>query len=582
MSGELPRVVKARRGFSVSYRGKTLLSAVDPVAQGERAVDAAPPGNGTLYFCPSPLFGYGLSRLLERIERHEPDSAVLCVEACRELLTLPPHGGNETLPSHPRFAMLGIAGPDAGESGEKSAERVLSLARRLWGSRCFRRVEILRLSGGWQLYPELYGALAEALRADIAGDWGNAMTLVKLGRRYTRNFIRNLSLIPRCPSLSSLSFGKDPLLVLGAGPSLDSFLDLWEKRSPGGAGRPGRPWKILCVDTAIPCLKARGIKPDLVIALECQHWNLRDFTGARGWGPPLAMDLSALPATAEVLGGPAYIFFTPWTELRLFSRLERAGLLPEPFPPLGSVGLSATAAALRLSRGPVILCGIDFSFTLDSYHARSTPAHGEKLRRQNRFRGIFNQDAAFRISAFAGLSKSGRPVRSDPAMRNYRDLFEREFAAEQRLMDIEGSGLSLGLSSLKAEEAIAVLEAGGPGGPAAGPPNPAPDPADRPGKAASLAELVHAELGALERLREILRGKEAAPPEEFEGLLDFCGYVWAHFPECAAAGGRRPADISFLKRVRTEIEPFMGLWESVLEESGDRQAAPSGASPPWF
>ena len=562
MSGELPRVVKAaRRGFSVSHGGKVLLSAVDPVAQGERAVEALPPRDGTLYLCPSPLFGYGLPRLLERIEKDEPNSAVLCVEACRELLA-PDRGGNTagSLPSHPRLAVLGIAGagPEAGESGEKSMERTLSLVRRLWGSRRFRRVEVLRLSGGWQLYPELYGALAEALRSAIAGDWGNAMTLVKLGRRYARNFIRNLSLIPRCPSLSALSFGEAPLLVLGAGPSLDPFLDTWERRKPGGAGKRRGICRIICVDTAIPCLKARGIRPDLVIALESQHWNLRDFTGARGWAPPLAMDLSALPATAEVLGGPCYVFFTPWTELNFFKRLKKAGLLPELFPPLGSVGLSATAAALRLSRGPVILCGVDFSFTLDSYHARSTPAHGEKLRRQNRFRGILNQDAAFRNAAFAGFSKSGRPVRSDPAMRNYRDLFEREFAAERRLMDIEGSGLSLGLPSLKAEEAIAMLEAGEPGEAAASPAAPHD-------KAGGLAELIRTELGALEKLRKILRGEGA--PEELEGLLDYCDYVWAHFPECAAAGGRRPADISFLKRVRTEIEPFMGLWESVLVET---------------
>jgi hypothetical protein len=407
----------------------------------------------------------------------------------------------------------------------------------------------------------LYGALAEALRAGIAGDWGNAMTLVKLGRRYIRNFIRNFSLIPRCPSLSSLSFGGDPVLVLGAGPSLDPFLDAWERRSPGGAGKSERSCRIICVDTAIPCLKARGIRPDLVIALESQHWNLRDFTGARGWGVPLAMDLSALPATSEALGGPCYIFFTPWTELSFFSRLKRAGLLPELFPPLGSVGLSAAAAALRLSRGPVILCGIDFSFTLDSYHARSTPGHREKLRRHNRFRGLLNQDASFRNAAFAGLSKSGRPVRSDPAMRNYRDLFEREFAAEGRLMDIESSGLPLGIPSLKAEEAVAILETGKTGGPspASGPALQAKD------KTGDLTALIRAELGALEKLRGILRGEAA--PEELEALLGFCDYLWAHFPECAAAGRRRPAtDIVFLKRVRAEIEPFMGLMESALAE----------------
>ncbi|MDR0399820.1 MAG: DUF115 domain-containing protein [Treponema sp.] len=565
---EFPRVIKARRGFSVSYRGKTLLSTVDPLAQGERAVEALPSRDGTLYLCPSPLFGYGLPALLKRIEIQEPDSAVLCVEADRRLLalSLENRDGGPLPAGGPRLSMEGIAGaaPRPGEAPAAGIERVCAAALGRWGGRRFRRVEVLRLSGGWRLYPELYAALAETLRGGIALDWGNAMTLVKLGRRYARNFIRNLTLIPRCPSLSALSYDRDPVLVLGAGPSLDSFLQVLAKYSPQKAERN---FRIICVDTVIPSLKDRGIRPDLVVALESQHWNLRDFTGAGNWGVPLAMDLSALPATAEALGGSCYLFFTPWTELNLFKRLKTAALLPELFPPLGSVGLSATAAALRLTRGPVILCGIDFSFTLDSYHARSTPAHRERLRRQNRFRGILNQDAAFRGAAFRGISKTGGPVRSDPAMRNYRDLFEREFAAEARLRDIEGSGLPLGIPSLAPEEAAAILGAGrGRRGAERMNPKPGGTEYDR-NAARRLKEFFLNERESLRKLREILRGERGMEGQEFEGLLDSCDYLWAHFPDCA--GRRRPAaDISFLKRARTEIEPFMALWDRGLESRG--------------
>ncbi|MDR2178517.1 MAG: DUF115 domain-containing protein [Treponema sp.] len=560
-----PRRTNARRGFSVCYRGKTLLSTIDPVAQAERTAEAAPLHDSTLYFCPSPLFGYGLSRLLERIEAHKLDSAVLCVEADRELLALSLDGTSAALPSpfsHPRLSLLGVggAGPEPGESAEQGAGRLCAFVRQRWGSRRFRRLEVLRFSGAWQLYPELYAALAEALRADIATDWANAMTLIKLGRRYARNFIRNLALIPRCPPVSALSFGTAPVLVLGAGPSLDGFLDTLGGRSLGE-----RPYRIVCADTVIPSLKARNIRPDLVIALESQHWNLRDFVGAKGWGVPLAMDLSALPATARVLGGACYTFFTPWTGLGFFKRLEAAGLLPERFPPLGSVGLSAVAAALKLGAGPVIVCGVDFSFTADSYHARSTPGHREKLRGQNRFRGLLNQAAAFRGSAFAALSKSGQPVRSDPAMRNYRELFEREFSGETRLRDVEGSGLPLGIPALSPEEAAAILwNPSCPGADTGRPEKPGEAVYDA-AKAAGLREIIGGELAALEKLRGILRGEAA--PEKLEALLDFCDYLWAHFPECAAAARRPPGtDIVFLKRIRAEIEPFMGLLKIALAE----------------
>jgi hypothetical protein len=340
------------------------------------------------------------------------------------------------------------------------------------------------------------------------------------------------------------------------------------------------------VDTALSALKARGIKPDLAIALECQHWNLRDFIGSGDWELPLAMDLSALPATAAFLGGQSLLFFTPWTTLSLFDRLREADLLPESFLPLGSVGLTAVAIALRLGSGPVIAGGIDFSFTLDKYHARSTPGHRDRLRRQNRLRGILNTDAAFRPAAFGAQSKSGAPVRSDPAMRGYRDLFEREFGAGSgassgaeniggsagaaRIRDISGTGLPLGLETVSLEKALAVLNSGGTELPP--PPIPLASPSQDAGvrqKTQNLISFIRREEEALMTLRGILKGEIAAEADKTEYLLDICDYLWAHFPDCAGAGGRRPAgtDLSFLKRVRTEIDPFLKLWSLALQET---------------
>jgi hypothetical protein len=400
------------------------------------------------------------------------------------------------------------------------------------------------------------------------------MTLVKLGRLYIKNAVKNISLIPRTPSLGALSFGKDPVLVLGAGPSLDGVLEglagFFGEALPAF---PARPFRIVAVDTALPCLRARNIKPDLVVALESQHWNLRDFIGSGDWEIPVAMDLSALPATREILGGRTFLFYTPWAEMGLFRRLDAAGLLPAVFPPLGSVALSAAAIALSLGSGPVLTGGIDFSFTLDQYHARSTPGHTEKLRRQNRFRGILNADAAFRPAVFGAAAKSGAPIRSDPAMRSYRDLFEREFAGETRLRDITGNGLSLGPLVLDLAAACKTLGAGADAAakaPSAGNTAPAIPAALAADEAGAFRDFVIRERDALIRLRNILTGKIEASPAELENLLNEADYLWAHFPDCAGTGGRRPpgTDISFLKRVRAELDPFIGLWELVLRDEG--------------
>jgi hypothetical protein len=601
---DLPRQTEARRGLSVSYRGKTLLSCLDPIAQAERLVAGLQFPDRTLYFCPSPLYGYGLDRLMEKLEQAGPHSAVLCVETDEQLLALSRSHFPPSLLNHPRLRLTGAAG----------REELCALVRKAWGSRSFRRVETLRLSAGWRLSPDLYDALADSLRQEIVLDWSNAATLIRLGRLYSKNAVRNLALIPRSSSLSGLSFHQDPILVLGAGPSLDGILegitaffgDMFPAAPelPGqGVNSPSRSFKIVAVDTALPCLRAHGIKPDLVVALESQHWNLRDFIGAGGWEIPVAMDLSALPATREMLGGRIFLFFTPWAELSLFRRLAAVGLLPPAFPPLGSVSLTAAAIALSLGSGPVLTGGIDFSFTADNYHARATPGHQEKLRRQNRFRSVLNADAAFRPAAFRAAAKSGASIRSDPAMRGYRDLFEREFAGEPRLRDIISNGLPLGPLTVDIAAACEILGSGHPPTPAgsvaqASDVATAGDAATADGGAradnaalrgfiirerdslvvlrriltgdgtavasgATLRGFIIRERDSLVVLRRILTGETKTSPEELEKILDDVDYLWAHFPDCAGTGGRRPpgTDISFLKRVRAEIDPFIRLWE---------------------
>ncbi|MDR1869084.1 MAG: DUF115 domain-containing protein [Treponema sp.] len=538
------------RETALVRNGKTLLSGIDPVHRAERTADAVSVKDRTLYFCPSPLYGYGLERLLERIETEAPNSAVLCVEAEGELYELSEKNIPPSLAANKKFRITNICG----------GEGLCAFIRETWGARAFRRVETVRFTGGWQLYPELYDSLCEDIRREIAVDWSNALTLTKLGRLYIRNALRNLSLVPRFPSISNFSFGEASVLVLGAGPSLDETLDALASRFKEKLSVPeSRAFKIICVDTCLGALKERNITPDLAVILESQHWNLRDFIGCRGWEVPAAFDLSALPESAEILGGEGFLFMTPWTPLRIFERLKTAGLLPAVIPPLGSVGLSAVEIARRVSRGKIICAGLDFSFTQDKYHAGGTPGHREKLNAHTRLHGIMNA-AAFNPASIAAESKSGFSVRTNPAMQNYRDLFEREFAGDPRLFDIEGSGLPLGIKTLSLDEALSLLEKRGI----------FTAELHREEKPDLLTEKVQAfvdgEKKRLNELRDILTS-EAAAYQRLSVLIDECDYLWAHFPDYS--GGRRPPmgeiasggqkSLSFLKRLRSEIDPMLKL-----------------------
>jgi hypothetical protein len=537
---EYPCIKPAKHGFYVFYRGKTLLSRIDPVKQAERAVKAVLPLAGrTLYMLPSPLLGYGIPLIIENLP---PDSALLCIEADAALAEISLEYVNALKTSCPNgMRVIQTKNPSA----------AAAFVRKVWGQRRFRRVETLRLTGGWHLNAEVYEAETAMLRRVIATEWSNAMTLSKLGRLYMRNAIRNLSLLAACPGAEKLYFGRRPMFVLGAGPSLDDFLDNVE-RNP-----PPESCAIICADTALRPLKERNIKPDLVVALEAQHWNLRDFNGMGDWRVPVAMDMSALPAVNGVLGRETYLFWTRWTELSIFERLSALKILPVELPPLGSVGLSALSLALMLGTGTIFTAGIDFSFTIDKYHCRGSPSHGEALIRHTRFGGLYPSAPAFRAQSIMGALKNGA-LKSDPAMKNYRDMFEAEFAGSGRVFAIAGCGLPLGVETLSYEAALSAMRKAAY---ASVEPLPAAGVVARPPDTALIRSFIESELEMLRELLCILKGETEAGRLDF--LLDAVSYLWAHFPDCAGAGGARPpsSDIGFLKRVRVEIEPFIKTWE---------------------
>ena len=566
----LPLETPARRGFSISYMGKTLLSRIDPVTQGERAAADISVKERTLYLCPSPLYGYGLSVLLDRLrELPAQSSAILCIEADENLFEISrkalkailPNLNHATCPPTGRATQrreginIDFESQLCAFAPLRDEFEVIAFVKKNWGERFFSRVETIHLTGGWQLFPERYASIETTLRREIAAEWSNAMTLIKLGRLYSRNLIRNLALLAKSHDAAALDFGSSPVLALGAGTSLDSFLDELS-RCQGE-----RRFKIICADSCLPALLERGIIPDIAVILESQHWNLRAFSGLRGQKIDAALDLSALPPSANVLAGKRFFFATPWTTLALFARLNEAGLLPKTFPPLGSVGLNVVALALASGSGLVFTAGLDFSYTLDAYHARSAAGHNDLLIKQNRFKGIFNTAAAFREGSFVAASKTGKPLRSDPAMRNYRDLFEQCFGGNKRLFDVGGTGLPLGIKTVSPAEAFTVLYDGAK---KAAEKDTTQIAAQKKITAEKLKQFIQKEIDILKTLKEMLTGETAPDNKYLEELLDAADYLWAHFPDCAAAGRRRPSctDLNFLKRVRVEIEPFMKLWLS--------------------
>jgi hypothetical protein len=503
----------------------------DPKEYARRKARVFSPRPDTLFFVPSVGLGYGLQDLLEQLP---PRSAVLCMEVFPEVMAIAAARG---LPSgDPRLLVVRTA---------DAAGAAASLQR--LGS--FRRVESRPLCAGYRLAAETYDRLRRSLEEGIRRFWQNRLTLIALGSLQVRNLLANLGSLSADPAgagdFSSLRTGM-PVVVAGAGPSLEQSLPVLLRL---------RSWFTLAaVDTALPTLRAAGLRPDLVVALEAQASNLKDFIGTGDCPRTLvACDISANPALVRLFPGRTYLFSSRFAPLRIFDRLEKAGLLPASFPPLGSVGVAAVHAALRLTAGDIFLTGLDFSFPGHRTHARGSPSHLGMLAGSGRCRPA-GQDVYAAMAARPLLpteGKRGGVVLTDGVLRSYRDTLVDELAGSTgRVADIGQAGLPLGVA-LVDDAALEARLRSAPGGPPLG------AEASGPYNARGAADFLTEESAILRRAADVLGSSEAEDAE----ILAEIDYAWVHFPDVP---DRLKPDPGFLARARVAARWYAQRLERAL------------------
>jgi len=258
MDAEGPRVVATDKGPTLLAGGIPFYAPDDPVGSAVRRAAAVPLEPRTLVYVPSAGLGHGLAELLARLPA---DCAVLCVEIDQRVMALATARG---LPADPRLRVVRTAD----ELGVVACFQAMGPGR-------FRRVREAALSGGWRIAPERYRAFREALELTLRTWWRNRMTLVMLGGRLVRNLLDNLPLLAAAGDAADLAADL-PVVVAGAGPSLDDAI-------PALRALRGR-YALVAADTALPALARAGVPPDLVVCLEAQQANLRDFLPARPAG----------------------------------------------------------------------------------------------------------------------------------------------------------------------------------------------------------------------------------------------------------------------------------------------------------
>jgi len=186
-------------------------------------------------------------------------------------------------------------------------------------------------------------------------------TVAAFGRRWLRNFFRNLGLVR--VSLLCSSPMDVPVVVTGSGPGLEAALP--EIR----AARDGV--FVLASSSSLPALAAGGIAPDMAIGTDGGGWALMHlyacFRAGATPGLKLACALTAaLPSRCSELPVLPIRDGGFWQT----AALAAAGLPSVSVPQRGTVTASAMELALSLSSGLVFLAGADLCVADVRTHAR--------------------------------------------------------------------------------------------------------------------------------------------------------------------------------------------------------------------
>ena len=517
------------QGFSVFYRNRYLYSRYNPEAASVRTAESYTVLPQTLVMVFSPLLGYGLKELIERLPQ---DCSMILIEADEALFKFSNEHIQKLIKDKPNIYNICIS------SG--SALFSLFSQRLLPSFSNFKRCLPIELSGGAQLYRQFYHSLTALIDNAINQFWRNRITLVKLGRLYARNIFKNLGKLPFSSDLKNNSVSK-PIVVCGSGLSLENTVPFLQRNSDDCF--------VIAVDNALMPLLSNGIFPDAIIAVESQLAVEKSYIGSAGTKITIIADLTSRPHVLNLTGGGVSFFMSEYEQCNYLERIKKA-LNCMVIPPLGSVGLAATEIALILRKDenvPIFICGLDFSFKPCKTHCKESPSYRTLINECSRLVPLLRGESSFGINRYFFAGKDGKPGITTPSLSNYGRTFAARYGRVPNLFDISSEGMDLNLERRDLSSAEEIIQ-------------------NRSESAVSNSRVLQKnaetgknvrqflldELESLEKLKfRMINGTEL---DEIVPSLKQREYLYLHFPD----GYKEPSlEKSFLNRVRAEIDFFI-------------------------
>lgn len=419
-------VRKARSGapvpvFSRQGRESPFHSLFDPEREAQK-LEAAQPAGGFIV-----ALGLGAGYLLKRYLASGSTTGILVVEYSAPLLrSILEEIDLSELFIDERLSLL--LDPSPAELKEAILERYVPPIAGAMRS--------LPLRGRVDLDTEAFEGAAGVLKSVLGSISDDYSVQAFFGKLWFKNAVRNLFAAER--STSPLPPIRKAA-VAAAGPSLEDQIPRLIEAKAAGAF-------VIATDTSLPALLGRGLRPDAVVSIDCQHISYYHFLGGIPSGIPLVLDLAS-PSTLCRLGDSIRFFSSGHPFCAYVSARWR------PFPALDTSGGNVTHAALSLAESlgaqTVILAGADFSYPEGKSYARGTYIYGYFGQAQGRLSPLESLFTGFLFRGSdmereTGVGADGRSYSrylTKPLMA-YREHLERFAAASpMEIRPLAGKGV---------------------------------------------------------------------------------------------------------------------------------------------
>ena len=234
-------------------------------------------------------------------------------------------------------------------------------------------VQVVEHSASVRVFNEYYSTVKEIIRRLIDSEARNSSTVKAFGKLFLRNAINNFKYFDRLYPVLQLKnrFKGKGALIVSSAPSVEDYFDSINLFSG---------YYIVSVDSALPMLRERGIKPDFVISIDPQPRIFEHFLGHDADDTVFIFSIVSPPELIRRYGGYLTLNSHPVSQVidDIFP-----GVVGSIDSGTGSVAGDALNFCIYAGFSNIAMTGFDFSFSGNNIYARGTAY-------QKRYSSIFN------------------------------------------------------------------------------------------------------------------------------------------------------------------------------------------------